>query len=99
MDRLDPTTLTRILRAWDTEEEGVDLTDDVLDLYWVELGYDCLSVFQTTGWIERRFAILLDGDALEQADTPRRYLRLVNAELDRKSRDLPAVADRLCIKR
>ncbi|MGW0396181.1 acyl carrier protein [Streptomyces sp. NPDC003042] len=99
MDRLDPTALTRVLRAWEGEEEGVDLTDDVLDLYWVELGYDCLAVLQTTGYIERKFGILLDGDLLEHADTPRRYLGLVNAELHRKSRDLPAVADRICIKR
>ncbi|MEU7067645.1 actinorhodin polyketide synthase [Streptomyces sp. NPDC051578] len=81
MDRLELTDLTRILRFWGGEEEGVELNGDALDLYWVELGYDCLSVLQTTGYIERKFDILLDGEQLELADTPRRYLALVNSVL------------------
>ncbi|MEU9804295.1 actinorhodin polyketide synthase [Streptomyces sp. NPDC051000] len=78
MDRLELTDLTRILRAWGGEEEGVELDDDVRDLYWVELGYDCLSVLQTTGYLEQRFDIAFDEEAVEYADTPRRYLDLVN---------------------
>ncbi|WP_329203010.1 MULTISPECIES: actinorhodin polyketide synthase [unclassified Streptomyces] len=81
MDRLELTDLTRILRFWGGEEEGVELNEDALDLYWVELGYDCLSVLQTTGYIERKFDLLLDGELLELADTPRRYLALVNSVL------------------
>ncbi|MDA5283740.1 phosphopantetheine-binding protein [Streptomyces sp. NPDC054904] len=81
MDRLELTDLTRILRAWGGEDECVELTEEVQDLYWEELGYDSLSVLQTTGSVERRFDILLDGEVLELADTPRRFLALVNGIL------------------
>ncbi|MEU8432015.1 phosphopantetheine-binding protein [Streptomyces sp. NPDC029216] len=81
MDRLELIDLARILRIWGGEEEYVELTEDVQDLYWDELGYDSLSVLQTTGSIERKFDILLDGELLELADTPRRFLELVNGVL------------------
>ncbi|MEW1639548.1 phosphopantetheine-binding protein [Streptomyces sp. NPDC093801] len=81
MHRLELTDLTRILRIWGGEEECVELTEDVQDLYWDELGYDSLSVLQTTGSIERKFDVLLDGELLERGDTPRRFLELVNRVL------------------
>lgn len=40
MDRIGLSDLTRILRECAGEEEGVDLDGDVLDLNWMELGYD-----------------------------------------------------------
>lgn len=70
MDRLELTGLARILRVWGGEEDCVELTEDVQDMYWIELGYDCLSVLQTTGSIERKYDVLLDGELLELADTP-----------------------------
>ncbi|MGW0393816.1 acyl carrier protein [Streptomyces sp. NPDC003042] len=88
MDRLELTGLTRILRARGGEEEGVELDGEVQDLYWVELGYDCLSVLLAAGSIERRFDIFLDGELLERADTPRRFLALVNSVLGARA---PAV--------
>jgi act minimal PKS acyl carrier protein len=81
MDRLELTGLARILRVWGGEEDCVELTEEVQDMYWIELGYDCLSVLQTTGSIERKYDVLLDGELLELADTPRRFLRLVNEVL------------------
>ncbi|MFD8980028.1 phosphopantetheine-binding protein [Streptomyces sp. NPDC059564] len=79
--RLGLTDLTRILRVWGGEEDCVEVTEDVQDLYWMELGYDSLSVLQTIGSIERKYDVLLDGELLELADTPRRFLRLVNEVL------------------
>jgi act minimal PKS acyl carrier protein len=81
MHRLELTDLTRILRIWGGEEECVELTEEVQDLYWDELGYDSLCVLQTTGSIERKFDVLLDGELFELGDTPRRFLELVNRAL------------------
>ncbi|MFF5707103.1 actinorhodin polyketide synthase [Streptomyces sp. NPDC012794] len=80
-DQLELVDLARILRVWGGEEDCVELSEDVQDLYWMELGYDFLSVLQTTGSIERKFDILIDGDLLEMADTPRLFLELVNGVL------------------
>ncbi|MCB5165724.1 acyl carrier protein [Streptomyces bambusae] len=78
MDRLTLDDLKRILRECAGEDEGIDLDGDVLDLNWFELGYDSLAILQTTGLIERDFDVMLDEEALDDADTPRRYLAMVN---------------------
>ncbi|MDT3728844.1 acyl carrier protein [Streptomyces sp. DSM 41972] len=73
--------LKALLRECAGEEEGVDLDGDVVDVPFVELGYDSLAILQTTGRIERDFDIALDEEALDEADTPRAYLDLVNRAL------------------
>lgn len=78
MKRLELEDLKRILRECAGEDEGVDLDADVMDRDWFELGYDSLAVLQTTGHIEREYDVLLDEEALDDADTPRRYLAMVN---------------------
>ncbi|KJY47968.1 MULTISPECIES: acyl carrier protein [Streptomyces] len=81
MEQLQLDDLKRILRECAGEDEGVDLDGDVLDLSWFELGYDSLAVLQTTGYIEREYDVLLDEEGLDDADTPRRYLAMVNEML------------------
>ncbi|MFZ4156257.1 acyl carrier protein [Streptomyces pseudogriseolus] len=73
--------LKALLRECAGEEEGVDLDGDVVDVPFAELGYDSLAILQTTGRIERDFDIALDEEALDEADTPRAYLDLVNGAL------------------
>ncbi len=73
--------LTALLRECAGEEEGVDLDGDVVDVPFAELGYDSLAILQTTGRIERDFDVALDEEALDEADTPRAYLDLVNRAL------------------
>ncbi|MEE1840025.1 MULTISPECIES: acyl carrier protein [unclassified Streptomyces] len=81
MDRLELTELTALLRACAGEGEGIDLDGDVLDTLFLDLGYDSLALLQTTGIIERDYDVLLDEEALEDAETPRQYLDLVNRAL------------------
>ncbi|PZT70875.1 actinorhodin polyketide synthase [Streptomyces sp. SW4] len=73
--------LKALLRECAGEEEGVDLDGDVVDVPFAELGYDSLAILQTTGRIERDFGVALDEEALDEADTPRAYLDLVNRAL------------------
>ncbi|MFJ3127020.1 acyl carrier protein [Streptomyces sp. NPDC093108] len=81
MDRLELIELTTLLRACAGEGEGIDLDGDVLDTLFLDLGYDSLALLQTTGIIERDYDVLLDEEALEDAETPRQYLDLVNRAL------------------
>ncbi|MER5474919.1 acyl carrier protein [Streptomyces sp. NPDC002935] len=81
MNRLELSDLKTLLRECAGEEEGVDLDGDVIDVPFMELGYDSLAILQTAGHIERDHAITLDEDALEEADTPRAFLTLVNGAL------------------
>lgn len=85
MKRLELTDLTVLLRECAGEEEGVDLDGDILDTPFTELGYDSLAVLQTTGRIERDFEVLLDEEAIDEAETPRKYLELVNRALSERT--------------
>jgi act minimal PKS acyl carrier protein len=85
VNRLELTDLTALLRECAGEEEGVDLDGDILDVPFGELGYDSLAVLQTTGRIERDFEVLLDEEAVDEAETPRAYLELINRALSERA--------------
>ncbi|MBV1855602.1 acyl carrier protein [Catellatospora tritici] len=69
------------LREAAGQDEQVDLNGDVLDSTFGELGYDSLALLQTTGIVEREHGIKLADEAVVEADTPRKYLELVNRAL------------------
>ncbi|MFJ8546476.1 acyl carrier protein [Streptomyces sp. NPDC093586] len=81
MDRLELDRLTELLRECAGEGEGVDVDGDVLDTPFLDLGYDSLALLQVTGVIERDHDLMLDEEALDEAETPRQYLDLVNGAL------------------
>ncbi|MGW0737582.1 acyl carrier protein [Streptomyces sp. NPDC002851] len=82
MNVLELSELKDLLRECAGVEEGVDLDDsDVLDVPFIELGYDSLAILQTTGRIERDYDVVLDEEALDEAETPRAYLDLINRAL------------------
>lgn len=85
MKLLELTDLTALLRECAGEDEGVDLDGDILDVPFVDLGYDSLALLQTTGRIERDFDLVLDEEAVDEADTPRAYLDLVNRALSERA--------------
>ncbi|MFJ5927363.1 acyl carrier protein [Kitasatospora sp. NPDC092948] len=81
MSVLDLPALTRILRENAGADESVDLSGDILDTPFPDLGYDSLALLQAIGVIQRDFGVQLDDDAAA-AETPREFLALVNgAEL------------------
>ncbi|MET8578113.1 acyl carrier protein [Streptomyces sp. NPDC005012] len=85
MDTLELTELATLLRENAGEGEGRDLDDTALDVPFLELGYDSLALLQVTGVIERDHDLLLDEEALDEAQTPRLYLDLVNRALSERT--------------
>jgi act minimal PKS acyl carrier protein len=85
VNRLELNDLKTLLRECAGEEEGVDLDGEILDVPFSELGYDSLAVLQTTGRIERDFEVLLDEEAVDEAETPRAYLELINRALSERA--------------
>ncbi|MEW2517555.1 acyl carrier protein [Actinacidiphila alni] len=73
--------LRRILREAAGEEEGVDLTGDIIDTDFTALGYESLALLETGGRIEREYDISLDDSALTDVVTPRGLIDIVNAQL------------------
>jgi act minimal PKS acyl carrier protein len=81
-DRMQLEDLTALLRECAGEDEAVDLSGDVLDVPFAELGYDSLAILQTTARIEVDHDLVLDEEAVSEAETPRQYLDLVNEALN-----------------
>jgi act minimal PKS acyl carrier protein len=73
--------LRRILLEAAGEEEGVDLSGDILDTEFQALGYESLALLETGGRIEREYDISLEDSALTDAVTPRGLIDIVNAQL------------------
>ncbi|MFJ5049822.1 acyl carrier protein [Streptomyces sp. NPDC098077] len=81
MDRLELDRLTELLHEYAGQGEGVAVDGDALDTPFLDLGYDSLALLQVTGVIERDYDLMLDEEALDEAETPRQYLDLVNQAL------------------
>ncbi|GGT68444.1 MULTISPECIES: acyl carrier protein [Streptomyces] len=78
MARLTLDGLRTILVACAGEDDGVDLSGDILDITFEELGYDSLALMESASRIERELGVALaDGDINEEL-TPRILLDLVN---------------------
>ncbi|MET9218419.1 acyl carrier protein [Streptomyces sp. NPDC088197] len=73
--------LRRILLEAAGEEEGVDLSGDIIDTEFQALGYESLALLETGSRIEREYDISLDDSALTDAVTPRGLIDAVNSQL------------------
>ncbi|MFC8450419.1 acyl carrier protein [Kitasatospora sp. NPDC057223] len=81
MSALSIDDLRTILREAAGEDEGVDLSGDIADALFTDLGYDSLALLETALVISRRFGITLADDLLDGADTPRSLLAEINSAL------------------
>ena len=74
--------LVEELRACAGEAEGVDVDSvDIMDLPFLEIGYDSLALLQVTGILKRERDIQLDDDEVLGAETPRLLLEIINENL------------------
>jgi act minimal PKS acyl carrier protein len=74
--------LVATLRECAGEDESVDLTADILDTTFEDLGYDSLALLNTVTRIERDRGIgLPEDEAVGEGATPRQLLRLVNERI------------------
>ncbi|WP_055525527.1 acyl carrier protein [Streptomyces graminilatus] len=73
--------LVGILRESAGEDEDIDLSGDISDTPFTDLGYDSLALLETAGRVQRDFGIALDDDVLGAAETPGLFLAAVNERL------------------
>ncbi|MCX4906882.1 acyl carrier protein [Streptomyces sp. NBC_00878] len=60
------------------EDDSTDLSGDILDMAFDDLGYDSLARMESAARIEREYGIALPDEAVADAETPRALLDLVN---------------------
>ena len=70
--------LKTILQAAAGADERVNLDGDILDVEFIDLGYDSLALMETGSRIEREFGVTFDEDTVMSATTPRAFLSVVN---------------------
>ncbi|MFE0733500.1 acyl carrier protein [Streptomyces sp. NPDC058855] len=78
MARFTLDALRAVLVACAGEDDGVDLTGDILDVTFEDLGYDSLALMESASRIERDLGVVLDDADVSEALTPRLLLDLVN---------------------
>ncbi|GGR85878.1 MULTISPECIES: acyl carrier protein [Streptomyces] len=72
--------LRRILIACAGEDDSLDLTGDILDSSFEDLGYDSLALMESAARIKQEYGIDLSDDDIAEVETPRALLALVNAD-------------------
>ncbi|MEU3983414.1 acyl carrier protein [Streptomyces sp. NPDC026672] len=72
---------TSILRESAGEDEAVDLSGDIADVPFTELGYDSLALLEVAGRITRDYGVDLPDEDFDGAETPRAFVDLVNSAL------------------
>jgi len=70
--------LRRVLIECAGETDGVDLSGDIIDADFEEIGYDSLALMETATRIESRFGVTISDEAAAEVRTPRELLDLVN---------------------
>lgn len=73
--------LRALLVACAGDDEEIDLSGDILDTTFEDLGYDSLALMETTARIERDFGVPLSEEEVADGLTPRALLELVNNAL------------------
>lgn len=77
--------LTGLLRECAGVEDAVDLDGEILDKSFADLGYDSLALLEVAGRIENQYQVALDEELVAEADTPAKYLDLVNTAIGAES--------------
>jgi len=69
-----------LLESVGAPDEGTTMEgEQALDISFMEFGYDSLALLQLTGLVSRKYGIVLDDDAVAEAETPRQLLAIINA--------------------
>lgn len=73
--------LRRILVLCAGEDEVADLSGEILDRSFADLGYDSLALLETAAKVQQGFGAVIADDVLIELTTPRLFLREVNKAL------------------
>ncbi|MFF9621178.1 acyl carrier protein [Streptomyces griseosporeus] len=67
-----------LVKAAGESADAPALTAADVELSFADLGYDSLAMLEVAGLVQHHFRVTLDDDVVTTADTPRKFLDLVN---------------------
>ncbi|MCQ8774738.1 acyl carrier protein [Streptomyces sp. KLMMK] len=68
----------RILVECAGVDDSIDITGDISDRPFDELGYDSLALMESAAQIKQEFGVVVPDDELVEVETPRALIDLVN---------------------
>lgn len=74
-------TLRRIMRDCAGADDANTIDGDILDVSFIEIGYDSLALLETASRVEREFRVTLPEEAMADIETPRQFVDFVRARL------------------
>jgi act minimal PKS acyl carrier protein len=83
MSEMTIDSLKDIMREAAGEDDSGQAGLDILDMPFIDLGFDSLALLETVALIKRKHGVNLADDALTELKTPREMLSRVNSELTR----------------
>ena len=85
MEKFTVADLTRIIRAAAGVDEALNLDAKILELSFLDLGYDSLAVMETASQVEREFDVVLPEEMMLEIETPTQFIAAVNDQLAAKA--------------
>ncbi|MFI6823842.1 acyl carrier protein [Micromonospora sp. NPDC050187] len=73
--------LTRVIRATVGVDDSVDLTADIHDTLFTDLGYDSLALLEVVNQLEKEFSASVPEEKISDLRTPRELIGFVNSQL------------------
>ncbi|MGW0832494.1 acyl carrier protein [Streptomyces prunicolor] len=73
--------LRRILRECAGFDEGLEDDEAALDAVFEDLGYDSLALMESAARIQKEFGVVIPDAEINEVETPRALLGLVNDSL------------------
>lgn len=73
--------LIKIMRECAGEDESVNLSGEIAEVNFEELGYDSLALMETASRVQRTYGLSLPEDELAEVCTPAAFVTFVNKNL------------------
>ncbi|UGY92999.1 acyl carrier protein [Streptomyces gobiensis] len=71
--------LQRILVQGAGADESIDLSGDIQDVEFEDLGYDSLAMLETAARIQQQYGVVLSDEQILELRTPRQVVDAVNS--------------------
>jgi act minimal PKS acyl carrier protein len=71
----------RILIACAGDQDEIDLTGDISDIEFDDLGYDSLALLETAARIKQELGVDIPDELISELKTPRQLLVAVNGDI------------------
>lgn len=81
MAELNLDVLRDIMNTCSGAEDAGDISGEIGDVEFRELGYDSLAVLEIVSQVQRRFGVAVPDEAVERIQTPGQLLSFVNSSV------------------